>query len=64
MVCMSSGQSNAETCVDCCPTLTTLHEAPIVCLADDNSNAACDIDLCGSLKVGGGQPILCHEQRR
>lgn len=54
-VCMSSGQANAEVREDGgAPSLTCLHEPPIVAMADDNGRAAVDENMCGSLKVGGG----------
>ena len=53
-VCMSSGQANAEISEDGeAPSLTCLHESPIVAMADDNGKAAVDEGMCGSLKVGG-----------
>ena len=55
IVCMASGQANAEVTTDgTSPTVTCLHEQPIVCMADDNANAAIDVDVCGTLKIGGG----------
>ena len=51
---MASGQANAEVTTDgTSPTVTCLHEQPIVCMADDNANAAIDVDICGTLKLGG-----------
>ena len=61
---MASGQSNAEVGEGIVPTLTLLHEAPVlatarpICVADDNAKAAIDHDLAGSLKVGGGDPFV------
>ena len=52
---MASGQANAEIADDgTSPTITCLHEQPIVCMADDNQKAAIDENLSGTLKVGGG----------
>ena len=52
VMCMSTGQANAEVLEDSAPTLNASHEQPI-CVADDNSKAAIDVDVSGSLKVGG-----------
>ena len=41
-VCMASGQANAEVLVGQSPTLTALHERPVVCLADGGAKAARD----------------------
>lgn len=61
---MASGQANAEITTDgTSPTITCLHEQPIValddvvCCADDNGKSAVDVNLCGTLKVGGGSPV-------
>lgn len=54
-LCMASGQANSEITDDgTSPTITCLHEQPIVCMADDTQNAAVDKDVSGTLKVGGG----------
>lgn len=52
VLCMSTGQANAEALEDSAPTLNASHEQPI-CVADDNANAAVDENVSGSLKVGG-----------
>ena len=63
-IAMASGQANAEICEgNMAPTLTVLHEAPlmameergfdVICMADDNAKTAIDHNLSGSLKVGG-----------
>lgn len=57
VLCMSTGQANAEVMEDSAPTLNASHEQPI-CVADDNANAAVDENVSGSLKVGGGGPWL------
>jgi DNA (cytosine-5)-methyltransferase 1 len=58
LICMSSGQANAEIEVDdVSPTLTNLHEQPIVCMADDAQNSAIDVDVSGTLKCGGGDTV-------
>ena len=63
LVCMSSGQANAEVRDDGgAPALTCLHESPIVAMADDNGKAAVDVDLCGTLKNGGGTPSIAMER--
>ncbi len=60
VVCMASGQAGAETAEGMSPTLTALHDRPVLCMADDTANAACDEDVCGTLKVGGARPsVLC-----
>ncbi|MBQ9784270.1 MAG: DNA cytosine methyltransferase [Clostridia bacterium] len=63
IVCMASGQANAEICYDMAPTQSARQykDPPIVCIADDNANAAVDFDMCGSLKVGGSVPIVSNE---
>lgn len=60
VVTMASGQANAEVTTDgTSPTITCLHEQPIVafgdvfCCVDDNAKSAIDRNLCGTLKVGG-----------
>lgn len=55
IVCMASGQANAEIEHDMTPAQAARqHKDPqIVCMADDNAKAAIDYDMCGSLKVGG-----------
>lgn len=59
LLCLGTGQANAEMCEDHAPTLNADHEQPIVCMADDNANAAIDIGVAGSLKVGGGVADDC-----
>ena len=41
VLCMSTGQANAEILEDSAPTLNASHEQPI-CVADGNANAAVD----------------------
>lgn len=62
VLCMSTGQANAEVMEDSAPTLNASHEQPI-CVADDNANSAVDVDLSGSLKVGGGSPWFVMRRR-
>lgn len=62
VLCMSTGQANAEVLEDSAPTLNASHEQPI-CVADDNANAAVDENVSGSLKVGGGGPWLAMRRR-
>lgn len=62
IVCMASGQANAEIEYDMTPAQAARQYKypPIICVADDNANAAIDDNLCGSLKVGGGQPYVAY----
>lgn len=62
VLCMSTGQANAEVMEDSAPTLNASHEQPI-CVADDNANSAIDENVSGSLKVGGGGPWLAMRRR-
>ena len=62
VLCMSTGQANAEVLEDSAPTLNASHEQPI-CVADDNANSAIDENVSGSLKVGGGGPWLAMRRR-
>ena len=54
IVCIASGQANAETTEGVAPTLTALHEQSIICMADDNAHAAVNEGVAPTLKVGGG----------
>lgn len=59
VVCMASGQANAEVEHDMAPSQAARQykDPQIVCMADDNAKASVDFDMCGSLKVGGSAPI-------
>lgn len=48
VLCMSTGQANAEILEDSAPTLNASHEQPI-CVADGNANAAAD-ETAGQLQ--------------
>ena len=60
LVCMASGQANAEIEYDMAPAQAARQykDPPIVRIADDNANAAVDFDMCGCLKVGGSAPAV------
>lgn len=54
-VCMASGQANAEVNdEDVAPTLTTLHEAPIICVNNTTSHAAISESMTTTLTAMGG----------
>jgi len=49
---MAHGQANAETAIDQCPTLTQIHEAPVVAFGGNNTSGPLDVST--SVHAHGG----------